>query len=937
MPTHFACTGAGSVPLVGRKRELARCEELIAEIGPGGQVVLLEGDAGIGKTTLVGAVARIAAEHGFRGLHCDGVQSETTSGFAALHELLQPLLGRLPALPAGQRRALEIALGLVEGPPPNRLLVGLAALGLLEEHAAEQPVFVAVEDAQWLDASTAQTISFIARRLVTAPVLLLLTMRTDSTDHALDTRESTAADIVRSIPLVNVTLGPLTDAESEELVREQRPGLDERTRRLVLAESAGNPLALAELTRVAASRPRRADLGDDRWWPTTRRLEQAFLAGAAELPDRSRRILLLIAAAPESSLHELMAAAASAGLALDDLAPIERARLLSVDGDRLVLRHPLVRSAVYNAASLAERTAVHRVLAAAAVDPDRAAWHAAAAVTDHDDDVAAALEATSARARGRSANAEAVSALRRSAAISSSTADRTRRLATAAEIARQAGEVADSTSLVREVWGSTEDPDVLTLLALTQVALTSSALVPGRSTEDLLALVGRLAGPTGGENPVQRLRVLATAATAHCTHGLPDDLRDRLRHAIDDAAGDDGGLLALVGRVLLAPAEHAAQARAQLPGLLRFVRESYLSDDVERSPSRPQIIIGLGLMSESVHDPAGALECWNMGAGYFHRAGMPGDEAWMLHERARIRVVLGEVRDALTDSGFAQEVGTALGLRVVAAFSAATSAMAHAWRGDNERALTALDDSARLAGTDELVVLKARASWATGLVALNDHRYEDAWTALTAAQTHHTTKLWSLGDLTEAAVRAGRIDEVRPVLERASVASAAFASPHLDNLVHRSLAQTGADPEQHFATALAAESPATLEVARTRLAYGQWLRRTRRIVDARDQLGTALRAFEAAGARPWADRAANELRAAGSAPTRSTAASRPASTSLTAQELQIARLAAAGMTNKEIADQVFVSHRTIGTHLYKIFPKLGITNRTQLRDALGDA
>ncbi|MEV6235527.1 AAA family ATPase [Lentzea sp. NPDC051838] len=930
MPTHFACTGAGSVPLVGRKRELARCEELLAEIGPGGQVVLLEGDAGIGKTTLVGAVARIAAEQGFRGLHCNGVQSETTSGFAALHELLQPLLGGLAVLPAGQRRALEVALGRAEGPPPNRLLVGLATLGLLEEHAAEQPVFVAVEDAQWLDASTAQTIAFVARRLVNTPVLLMLTMRTDGTDHALDAGEG-PADVIRSIPLVDIALGPLTEAESEELVREQRPALDAQTRRLVLTESAGNPLALVELARVATNRQ---DLGADRWWPTTRRLEQAFLAGVAELPERGRRLLLLVAAAPEASLSQLMGAAAAAGLGLDDLAPIERARLVALDGDRVLLRHPLVRSAVYGAASLAERVAAHQVLAAAATDPDRAAWHAAAAVTDHDDEVAAKLEATSVRARARSATAEAVAALRRAAAISSSTTDRARRLATAAEIARQAGDVADSTALVREVWGSAEDPDVLTLLALTQVALTSSALVPGRSTEDLLDLVGRLAGPSGTENPTQRLRVLATAATAHCTHGLPDDVRDRLRHAVDDAAGEDGGLLALVARVLLAPAEHAAQAREQLPGLLRFVRESYLSDDVERSPSRPQIIIGLGLMTESVHDPAAALDCWNMGVTHFRRAGMPGDEAWMLHERARIRVVLGEVRDALTDAGFAQEVGTALGLRVVAAFSAATSAMAHAWRGDDQRALTALDDSTALAGTDRLVVLKARASWAAGLVALNQNRHEDAWTALSAAQAHHTTRLWSLGDLTEAAVRAGRIDEVRPVLERACATKSAFASPHLDNLVHRSLAQTGDDPEQHFALALAAESPAALEVARTRLAYGQWLRRTRRIVDARDQLGAALRAFDAAGARPWADRAASELRAAGSAPARAKAP-KPLN-GLTAQELQIARLAAAGMTNKEIADQVYVSHRTVGTHLYKIFPKLGITNRTQLRDALGD-
>jgi DNA-binding CsgD family transcriptional regulator len=923
------------VPLVGRKRELARCEELLAEIGPGGQVVLVEGDAGIGKSTLAGAVARIAAERGFRGLHCNGVQSEITSGFAALHELLQPLLDRLPALPARQRQALEIALGYAEGPPPNRLLVGLAALGLLEEYAAEQPVFVTVEDAQWLDPSTAQTIAFVARRLANTPVLLLLTMRPDTTERALDAPENTTADVIRSIPSTELLLGPMTENESEELLREERPALDERTRRLVLTEATGNPLALVELARVVDERP---PVAGDRWWPTTRRLEQAFLSGVSRLPERSRRLLLLIAAAPESSLGQLMTAAAGAGLGPGDLAPIERARLAMVADDDVVLRHPLVRSAVYGAASLDERIAAHRVLADAATDPDRAAWHSAAAVVGHDDEVAAELEATSARARARSATTEAVAALRRAAALSSSTTDRTRRLSAAAEVARQSGEVEESALLVREAWSTAEDPDVLAHLALTQVALTMSALVPGRSTEDLLGLVDRLAGPDGRENPTQRLRVLATAAAAHCVHGLPDGPRDRLRRAIDAAAGQDGGLLALIGRVLLAPAEHATAARARLPGLLEFVRDTYLSDDVERWPSRPQIIIGVGLMTESVHDLVAAQDCWSLGVEHFHRAGAPGDEAWTLHERARIRVALGELQEGLTDAEFAHQVGTDLGLRVVAAFSAVTSAAAHAWRGDNTRALAALDHSARLAGTDDLTALKAKASWAAGVVALNEHRHEDAWTALKAAQIHYATGLWSVGDLAEAAVRAGRVDEVVPVLERAAVEAQAFASPHLDNLVHRSLAQTGSEAESHFAAALAAESPAVLEVARTRLTYGQWLRRGRRIVDAREQLGAALRAFEAAGARPWAERAASELRASGSTPARTDDRKTPdAAFVLTAQELQIARLAAAGMTNREIADRIYVSHRTVGSHLYKIFPKLGVANRTQLRAALGDA
>ncbi|XVU28677.1 AAA family ATPase [Actinoplanes sp. CA-054009] len=890
--------------IVGREAELARFRELLDAVGPGGQAVVVEGEAGIGKSTLVSAVAALAAERGFRELSCTGVASETTSGFAGLHELLHPVLDRLPALPGRQREALEIALGRADGPAPSRLMTGLAALGLLEEYAAEQPTLVVVEDAQWLDASSAQTLAFAARRLSQAPVLMIVTMRR-------------VADPFGSLP--QLPLGPLGEEASEQLLA----GLDAPTRKRILAEAVGNPLALTELPRALT--PARAG---DQWLPMTRRLEQAFLDGAAGLPERSREMLLLIAAAPDSSLRQLMAAAAGAGLSLDDFAPIERAGLAAVAGDRVVPRHPLVRSAVYNAASFADRTAAHRLLAAAATDPDRAAWHAAAATPDYDDEVAAALEETADRARDRSAQIEAVAALRRAAALSSSVADRARRLAAAAEVARQAGEVADSALLVREAWPLATDPDVLAHLTLTEVALGASAAVPGHSTGELLDLVARLAGPDGTANRMQRLRVLTTAATANAIQGLPGDLRARLDDAIVAAAGDLKTPHALVGRVLLDPVTHAAEARERMPALRRAVLD-YLAEDP--APSRSQIIIGVGLMALAVHDLPAALEWWSLGVDHFHRAGAPGDEAWTMRERALIRVGLGQLREGLADAEMALRLGSDLGLRVTAADAAIVAARAYAWQGDNARALAAIALGEGL----DVTFIRARAGWSAGLIALNEHRYEDAWTALEAAQAIGTTGLWSLGDLTEAAVRTGRESLVAPLLERA----AAFGGPYLINLVHRGLAQIapGLEAEEHYEAALAAEdNPAVLEIARTRLAYGEWLRRRRRIVDAREQLSAALRAFEAAGAHPWIERASTELRAAGVAPVASRSA-RNVLGQLTAQELRIVELAAEGLTNKEIADQLYLSHRTIGTHLYKVFPKLGISNRNQLRSALSSS
>ncbi|MCO8273961.1 LuxR family transcriptional regulator [Actinoplanes sp. TRM 88003] len=897
---------------IGREQELSRLGELLGEVGPGGRAIVVEGEAGIGKSTFVDAVAALAGGRGFRELRCTGVHSETTSGFAGLHELLHPVLDRLDTLPAKQRQALEVALGQADGPTPSRLMTGLATLGLLEEYASEQPTLVVVEDAQWLDASSAQALAFAARRLTQARILLIATVRP-------------GFEVFPSIPVL--ALGSLTPDESERVLRDQHPVLDAATRALVLAEAVGNPLALHELPQALATGTRP---DGEHWLPMTRRLEQAFLAGAADLPASSRRMLLLIAAAPESSLRHLLAAASGAGLNLGDLGPIEQAGLATVTGDRILLRHPLVRSAVYGAASFADRMAAHRTLAAAATDPDRAAWHAAAATPDYNDEVAAALEASANRARDRSALIEAVAALRRSAALSASVTDRARRLAAGAEIARQAGEVADSVLLVRTAWPLADDPDVLAQLILTEVALGASAAVPGHTTDELLDLVDRMAGPDGDAHRTQRLRVLATAATAHAIHMLPGDLRERLDRALADADGGTGSLHALVGHVLIDPARYAARAREQLPDLARRVRE-FLS--ASRSPSRSQMIIGAGLLAEALHDLPAALDCWDLGVDHFHRAGAPGDEAWILRQRALVRVGLGRLRDGLSDAEMALRLSTDLGLRVTTADAGTIAARAYAWQGDNDRARAALEHAEGL----DVTFIRARSSWAAGLVALNEHRYEQAWTALSAAQASATTGLWSLADLTEAAVRTERGSQVLPLLEAAARQAEAFARPYLDNLVRRGLAQVepGPEAEEHYEAALAgsAGNPGRLEVARTRLAYGSWLRRRKRIVDAREHLGAALRAFETAGALPWAERATIELRAAGVAPAASRPAG-PASAQLTPQELRIVELAAEGLTNKEIADQLYLSHRTIATHLYKVFPKLGISNRNQLRSAL---
>ena len=334
--------------MIGRSQELATVARLVTQVVDSGRAVVVQGDAGIGKTALVSAAAQLAVDAGFRALRCTGVQSETTAGFAGLHELLHPVLDLVPLLPARQRAALSTAFGLAEGPTPERLLINLAVLGLLEEVASRRPLVLVVEDLQWLDVSTVETITFLARRLTSAPILLLISVRTGGADAA--------DDPLPGLPLTRISLAPLGPDESGALLDTLPVELGEAARRRVLAEAGGNPLALLEFAAsVSAPTGEEADRLSGRL-PTTRRLEEAFLGAAAVLPPASGRMLLLAATAHGAAVSELFAAGRRLGVTPGDLDAVERARLASVIGDRLEFRHPLVRSAVYGAATTAERT-----------------------------------------------------------------------------------------------------------------------------------------------------------------------------------------------------------------------------------------------------------------------------------------------------------------------------------------------------------------------------------------------------------------------------------------------------------------------------------------------------------------------------------------------------------------------------------------------------
>jgi DNA-binding CsgD family transcriptional regulator len=335
-----------------------------------------------------------------------------------------------------------------------------------------------------------------------------------------------------------------------------------------------------------------------------------------------------------------------------------------------------------------------------------------------------------------------------------------------------------------------------------------------------------------------------------------------------------------------------------------------------------------------------AFRCWDAVAVQARRSGFRNDQCQALRGRANVGLMLGRLLPAVVDAEHALRMFEDMALPISTAATAAVAARALAWRGDLSAASATLGRSRELSARVPLALVSADQAWAGGLIALVEQRYRDAWTELSQVSAHPNTALWAVADLTEAAVRSGKAAPVAAAVDAAEQAAAAFGSPHLDALVARSraLLTEGPAAEEHFRAAVIAGqvAGAALELARTRLLYGEWLRRQRRLVPARDQLAEALHTLDSTGALPWAERAAAELRAAGVVPTRSGRAAKTDLTGLlTPQELQIARLAGRGLTNKEIADQLYLSHRTVGAHLYRAYPKLGITGRGQLRDALG--
>ncbi|WP_372346826.1 AAA family ATPase [Streptomyces sp. KL116D] len=907
--------------LVGRVEDLAYIRSFLGNADVQGAALLLSGEAGVGKSAVLDAVARDAARRGVRVLRAAGVQFEADISYAGLNQLLVPLFDEFGRLDNPHRDALRVAVGIGSGPPPDRLLTSTAVLLLVRLLAAETPLLVVVDDLPWLDRATNSVLGFVARRLVGSRIGFLAASRTGSDSF------------FEAGGLTEHRLGPLDGAASAELLALAHPDVSPAVRRRIVAEAHGNPLALMELP-VALSSEQRATLAAlPTVLPLTERLQSLFASRVAELPPSSRELLLLAALDGTGDLAAIEAAAAGRAGA-DDLAPAERGRLVSVSAGnrRLAFRHPLIGSAVVELATAAERRRAHRALAAVLGDQlERRAWHLGEAATGPDETVAALLEETARRRLRRGDALGAVTALTRAAGLSPGPADESRRLAEAAYVGvDSSGELADASRLLagaRLVHPDTGQQSLHAAAAAAFLLLNTD----GDIATAYRLLVGAIeAGDHGFDASDPALVEALHLLVLLCWYAGEPALWRPLFAFVDRLTPAPPDLLWVATRTFGDPARTGPEALPRLAELIAAV-----GDD-------PTLVVRVGTASVFPD----RLGDFRWATRRLIEQGRAGTAPVRRYLGALMHLGLDYIHLGRWDD-VARLAAEGLGLceshdyRFYAWYFQYMEAVVAASRGEAETAYALTEEIVRWATPRGVLGARFFACHARALAALGAGDVETAYQQACELNPPGTVApyvpiaMWSALDLVEAAVRSGRAEEAAAHAAAVRASAMAELSPRLELLVLacEALTRTGEESLALFRRALSLPGldQWPFDTARVRLFHGERLRRLRATAEARDQLTRALDAFQRLGARPWLTRTAAELRASGLA---APSDARPKPGALTAQERQIATLAATGLTNKQIAERLLLSHRTIGTHLYQIYPKLGITSRAALRDAL---
>jgi DNA-binding CsgD family transcriptional regulator len=899
----------------GRSSESELLDRLVddARGGRSGALVI-RGEAGMGKTALMRHAAGRAS--GFRVAEVAGVESEGELPFAGLHHLCAPFLDRIGELPAPQQDALRVALGLCSGAAPDHFLVGLAALTLLAAVAEEQPLLCLVDDLQWLDEATGQVLGFVARRLLAEPVAIVFGIREPSDERQL-------------AGLPELRLEGLGRDEARALLAEVIPGrLDERIADRIVAETRGNPLALMELPRGMTAAELAAGFG--RPGPVPETVEGSYVRQLDPLPADSRRLLQLAAADPVGEPLLVWRAAERLGIGPDAAAAAVDAGLFEI-GARVRFRHPSVRSAAYRSAPPDERRALHAALAEATDpqhDPDRRAWHRAQATPGPDEQVADELERSAGRALARGGVAAAAAFLDSAAMLTPEPARRARRLLAAARAKRDAGAFDAALELLTAVEAGPVDAIQAAELEELRGDIAFDRRHIGEAARLLVGAAKRFEPHDAGLARTAHLKALGAAMWAESDGAAAAEAA----RAAPAGPKPPRAVDVLLDALAIRATEGYAAAAPELQRALETVLALEVDDDIG----------GWLWLTGARAGAVAALELWDADAWHVlatrqvqvaREAGALVRLQFALEFLARSHVLAGDLAAAAQAIEEDRAIAVATGTSPVA-YTEMTLA---AWRGQEALATELIERQTREASELGIGRVAHFAVYATAVLNNGIGRYDVACDAARRAfdRDHLGHTPFVLPEVAEAAARTGDAALLQAAAEWMSEQAAVTPSEWalgMDARV-RALGSEGDAAEALYRESIErlARTRLRAELARSRLLYGEWLRREGRRVDAREQLRVARELLLAMGADGFAERARHELLATGEKVRKRRDDTRD---ELTPQEEHIARLAREGRTNPEIGAELFLSPRTVEWHLKKVFSKLGITSRRALRDAL---
>lgn len=905
--------------LIGRDGEDERLAGLIDHLPHGGGTLLISGEAGIGKSALLDRGGVRARELGMRTLATTGVESEAELAFAGLHQLLCPVLDLTELLPDPQRGALEAAFGISRGFESDPFLVALAAYQLLCEAADQRPLVLIADDAHWLDRSSLGVISFVARRLEAEPIALVAALRPGYATPLEEAR----------LPVLE--LDRLSTQASAELLDKTVPDLHPIRRARVLVEAAGNPLALVELSRVQPRAGEGAIELSEATPALTGRLQRAFASRLDDLPEETRACLLASALDSRASLEEVVRCAALVRrepVGVSALDPAAKAELIDVVSAGVRFRHPLIRSAVVQAALPARVLAMYGALADVVADPERRLWHLARSAVGFDEQLADALEQHSVAARRRGALTVAAAALERAAALTADPHRRADRLVRAAEVAYELGFIDAVARLVRQAPQLDVDSLGAARLAWLQLMISGDVWIEPGAANTSVRIARQLRDSGDADMAVRSLVPIAHRCWWTRTRTTTRQFVVETAESI--AVPDDDPLLlavlALAHPEITGPSVRRRIALIKLPDV-----------------SDPIAAMHVGIAAEKAGDfPTGARFLVRALEG-LREQGRLGPLTRALAHYAWVATHTGDWRGAAAAASEAAVLARDTGQPQYGLTGELVAALVAAKRG------TEPDLNVMLLQAEQTLVamnggpLLATAHLARCSEALGDGRHDDAYRHLwpvfdeKSAAFHRFMRWPAVLDLVEAGTWSGNAEQVADVVSGLKTVNERSRPPVLSAglTCAAPLMADDRDAEALFVGALDADLGGYPFLrARTLYSFGRWLRRQRRNSDSRSPLRDAVALFDRLGATRWSANARQEVRATGEIIGRRSLDARDR---LTAQELQIARLAAQGLSNREIGDRMFLSHRTVGSHLYRIFPKLEIASRGQLRDVLAES